>query len=82
MFVVQFNVLATFCWRFSTIYYVLIVHMSQLIRSCKAVTIAPRSIPSLPTSAATAPAEMDHKPVNPVDLVGSWVSQVSASLAS
>ncbi|RXH73418.1 hypothetical protein DVH24_016240 [Malus domestica] len=55
---------------------------NSLIRSRKAVTIAPRSIPSLPTSAATAPAEMDHKPVNPVDLVGSWVFQVSASLAS
>ncbi|TQE03791.1 hypothetical protein C1H46_010598 [Malus baccata] len=35
--------------------------MSNLIRSCKAVTIAPCSIPPPPTSAANALAKMDHR---------------------
>ncbi|KAB2615047.1 hypothetical protein D8674_021635 [Pyrus ussuriensis x Pyrus communis] len=41
--------------------------MSHLIRSCKVVTIAPRSIPPPPTLATIAPAEMDPRSVNPVD---------------
>ncbi|TQD93923.1 hypothetical protein C1H46_020482 [Malus baccata] len=58
--------------------------MSHLIRSHKVVLNAPRSIPWPPISAATALVEMDHRPVNPVDLVdlvGLKVSQVPASLA-
>ncbi|KAM2638462.1 hypothetical protein EV1_022832 [Malus domestica] len=35
-----------------------------------------------PTTAATTPAEMDHRPVNPVDPVGHPVSQAQASLTS
>ncbi|KAB2595880.1 hypothetical protein D8674_031330 [Pyrus ussuriensis x Pyrus communis] len=39
--------------------------MSQLIRSHKAVTIMPCSIPPTPTSATTALAKKEPKPVNP-----------------
>ncbi|RXH75027.1 hypothetical protein DVH24_029748 [Malus domestica] len=53
--------------------------MSQLIRSRKTVTTAPRSIPPPPTLSTTAPAEMDLRLVNLIDLVGPWVSQVLAS---
>ncbi|RXH93475.1 hypothetical protein DVH24_014051 [Malus domestica] len=41
--------------------------MSHLIRSCKAVTTAPRLIPLPPTSAAIALVEMDPSTVNLVD---------------
>ncbi|KAM2219139.1 hypothetical protein ACFX1S_018511 [Malus domestica] len=53
--------------------------MSQLIRSRKTVTTAPRSIPLPLTLSATAPAEMYLRPVNLIDPVGPRVSQVSAS---
>ncbi|TQD80016.1 hypothetical protein C1H46_034429 [Malus baccata] len=59
--------------------------MSQLIRSRKAVTTAPCSIPPPPTSATTAPVEMEPRPVNLInaaDAVAPQVSQVSASSAS
>ncbi|TQD95218.1 hypothetical protein C1H46_019192 [Malus baccata] len=58
--------------------------MSQLIRSRKAVMTALRSIPPPPTSATTAPAEMDPRLVNLihlVDPVSPRVSQVPTSLA-
>ncbi|CAN6542116.1 unnamed protein product [Malus baccata var. baccata] len=53
------------------------MQMSHLIRSHKAVTTAPHSIPPPPTSTATAHVEMDPKPVNlvdPVDPVDSLIS--------
>lgn len=57
----------------------LIVQMSQLIRSRKAVMTTHRSIPLPPTSAATAPAKMNRRPVDPV---GPRVSQAPASSTS
>ncbi|XP_070674691.1 uncharacterized protein [Malus domestica] len=55
--------------------------MSQLIRSQKAMTTTPR--PTItPTTDATAPAEMDHRPVNPVDPVGTPIPQAPASSTS
>ncbi|CAN6686651.1 unnamed protein product [Malus baccata var. baccata] len=45
-----------------------IVVMSNLIRTWRAMTSTPSST-TTPTNAATAPAEMDHRPVNPVDPV-------------
>ncbi|TQD90169.1 hypothetical protein C1H46_024275 [Malus baccata] len=42
---------------------------------------APHAIPSPPTSATTAPAEMDPRPVNPIDQVGPQVSQSPVSSA-
>ncbi|TQD92681.1 hypothetical protein C1H46_021674 [Malus baccata] len=59
--------------------------MSQLIKSRKEVTTAPRSIPLPPTATTTAPVEMDPKPANsldPVDPIGPQVSQVPTSSAS
>ncbi|RXH79840.1 hypothetical protein DVH24_040987 [Malus domestica] len=59
--------------------------MSQLIRSHKAVTTAPRSMPPPPIAAATTPAEMDPRLANlldPVDLVRPRVPQTPASSAS
>ncbi|KAL6289094.1 hypothetical protein ACE6H2_006604 [Prunus campanulata] len=50
--------------------------MSNLIRSCKAVTIAQSSPPPAQPAAATAPAQMDHLPVGP------GVSHAPASSAS
>ncbi|TQD94651.1 hypothetical protein C1H46_019703 [Malus baccata] len=50
--------------------------MSELIRSRKAVTTAPHSIPPPPTAAATAPAEMDPRPTNSLDPIGPRVFQV------
>ncbi|TQE07272.1 hypothetical protein C1H46_007094 [Malus baccata] len=43
--------------------------MSHLIRTRKAMTSTP-SLTTTPTTAATAPAKMDHRPVNSVDPVG------------
>ncbi|KAB2626317.1 splicing factor 3B subunit 2-like [Pyrus ussuriensis x Pyrus communis] len=40
------------------------------------------SLTTTPTTAATTPAEMDHRPVNPVDPVGPPVSQVQPSSTS
>ncbi|CAN6689673.1 unnamed protein product [Malus baccata var. baccata] len=56
--------------------------MSELIRSRKAVTTAPHSIPPPPTAAATAPAEMDPRPTNSLDPIGPRVFQVPASSTS
>ncbi|RXH74061.1 hypothetical protein DVH24_021241 [Malus domestica] len=58
------------------------MQMSHLIRSHKAVTTAPHSIPPPPTSTTTAHVEMDPKPVNLVDPVDSLISQASASSTS
>ncbi|KAB2635237.1 hypothetical protein D8674_025771 [Pyrus ussuriensis x Pyrus communis] len=50
--------------------------MSNLINSCKAVTTVSRLPPLAHSSAATAPAQMDHMPIGP------GVSQAPASSAS
>ncbi|CAN6726628.1 unnamed protein product [Malus baccata var. baccata] len=50
--------------------------MSNLIRSCKVVTTAPRSPPPAHLSAATASTQMDHLSVGPE------VSQALVSSAS
>ena len=50
--------------------------MSNLIRSRKAVTTAPRLIPTAPPLAAIAPAKMDHMPIDPI---GTGVAQAPAS---
>ncbi|KAB2616619.1 hypothetical protein D8674_023207 [Pyrus ussuriensis x Pyrus communis] len=57
--------------------------MSHLIRTRRAMTSTPSpmatsSPTTTPTTAATAPAKMDHRPVNPVDLVGLPVPQAQA----
>ncbi|RXH71221.1 hypothetical protein DVH24_018576 [Malus domestica] len=61
--------------------------MSQLIRSRKAMTTSPRSTTTphpttAPTIAATAPAEMDHRPMNPIDPVGPPIPQAQTYLTS
>ncbi|KAB2596980.1 hypothetical protein D8674_032430 [Pyrus ussuriensis x Pyrus communis] len=58
------------------------VLMSHLIITQRAITFtpSPTATPSpmiTPTIAATAPIEMDHRPVNPVDLVGLSIPQMS-----
>ncbi|RXH83321.1 hypothetical protein DVH24_005574 [Malus domestica] len=55
--------------------------MSHLIRTRRLVTSTP-SPTTTPTTAATAPAEMDHRPVNLVDPVGLLVPQAQASSTS
>ncbi|KAB2617418.1 hypothetical protein D8674_013287 [Pyrus ussuriensis x Pyrus communis] len=55
--------------------------MSHLIRTQRAMTSTP-SPTTTPTTAATAPTELDHRLVNSIDLVGPSVPQVQASLTS
>ncbi|RXH83392.1 hypothetical protein DVH24_005645 [Malus domestica] len=55
--------------------------MSHLIKTRRAMTSSPNPT-TTPTTAATAPAEMDHRPVNPVDLVSPPVPQAQASSTS
>ncbi|KAB2631230.1 transposase tnp2 [Pyrus ussuriensis x Pyrus communis] len=55
--------------------------MSQLIRTQKAMTSTPRRT-TTPTIVATAPAEMDHRPMNHVDPVGPPVPHALASSTS
>ncbi|TQE13176.1 hypothetical protein C1H46_001260 [Malus baccata] len=52
--------------------------MSQLIKTRRAMTSTP-SPTTTPTTAATALAEMDHRPVNLVDPFGPPVPQMSPS---
>ncbi|CAN6686185.1 unnamed protein product [Malus baccata var. baccata] len=51
-----------------------IVMMSHLIRTRRAMTSTPSPM-TTPTTAATAPVEMDYRPVNPVYPVGPLVPQ-------
>ncbi|KAB2632242.1 hypothetical protein D8674_028489 [Pyrus ussuriensis x Pyrus communis] len=58
------------------------VLMSHLIRTRRAMTSTPRltvtpSLTTIPTTTAIAPAEMDHRSVNPVDPVGPPVLQAA-----
>ncbi|KAB2612153.1 hypothetical protein D8674_036833 [Pyrus ussuriensis x Pyrus communis] len=48
--------------------------MLQLIRSWKAMTTTRCPTTTLLTATATAPAQMDHKPMNPVDPVAFVIS--------
>ncbi|CAN6562624.1 unnamed protein product [Malus baccata var. baccata] len=52
--------------------------MSHLIRTRRAMTSTP-SLTTAPIIAATAPAEMDHRPVNPVNPVSPPVPQAHES---
>ncbi|RXH92957.1 hypothetical protein DVH24_011981 [Malus domestica] len=61
--------------------------MSHLIRTQRPMTSTPSltatpSPTTIPTTAAIAPAEMDHKPVNPVHSDGHPVPQAQASSTS
>ncbi|RXI07981.1 hypothetical protein DVH24_014547 [Malus domestica] len=61
--------------------------MSHLIRIRRAMTYTPSptatpSSTTTPTTASTAPADMDHWPVNPGYLVGPPVRQAQASSTS
>ncbi|RXH97439.1 hypothetical protein DVH24_007785 [Malus domestica] len=61
--------------------------MSHLIRTRRLMTStpSPTAAPSpttIPTTAATAPAEMDHRPVNQVHSDGPPVPQAQASSTS
>ncbi|XP_050120867.1 uncharacterized protein LOC126598541 [Malus sylvestris] len=65
----------------------LLQEMSHLIRTQRAMTSTPSltatpSPTTTPTIATTAPAEMDHRPANPVDPVGPPVPQAQASSTS
>ncbi|RXH71948.1 hypothetical protein DVH24_025449 [Malus domestica] len=61
--------------------------MSNLIKTRRAMTSTPNptttpSPTTTPTTAITAPAEMDHRPINLVDPVGPPVPQAQASSTS
>ncbi|KAB2630965.1 hypothetical protein D8674_008484 [Pyrus ussuriensis x Pyrus communis] len=55
--------------------------MSHLIRTWRPMTSTP-SLTTTPTTAATTPVEMDHRPVNLVNPVGPLVPQAQASSTS
>ncbi|KAB2626439.1 hypothetical protein D8674_020057 [Pyrus ussuriensis x Pyrus communis] len=55
--------------------------MSHLIRTRRPVASTP-NMTTTPTTAATAPAKVDHRPVNTVDSVGPPVPQAQASSTS
>ncbi|RXH96818.1 hypothetical protein DVH24_009660 [Malus domestica] len=61
--------------------------MSHLIRTRRPMTSTPSptatsSPTTIPTTAATAQAEMDHRPVNPIHSDGPPVPQAQASSTS
>ncbi|XP_070665135.1 uncharacterized protein [Malus domestica] len=53
---------------------------NQFVTQCR-INVTPRPT-TTPTTAATAPAEMDHRPVNPVDPVGRPIPQAPTSSTS
>ncbi|RXI08017.1 hypothetical protein DVH24_014583 [Malus domestica] len=59
----------------------MLIRMSQLIRTRKVMMTTPRPT-TRPTTTTTAPAEIDHRPVNPVDPVGPPVPHAPTSSTS